>query len=123
MKTVLMGIVTALALSWAEPVSAQQGPTGNTLLERGAAAQKRIDAGQARTADWQESAWLTGFVYGIVATLDMLDPKVCVPDGSSTGQWQRVLIQYLEANPADLHKSADELAIAAFRKAFPCRKP
>lgn len=120
MKSVLVGIGAALALSWAGSGAAQ---TGVQLLEF-AAASKRVDAGVARADDWQDSAFLTGFALGAAGTIALLDPQTCLPaTGSSAGQHKRVLIQYLEANPAELHFSGTSLAIAAFRKAFPCRKP
>jgi hypothetical protein len=119
MKNVLVGVVAALALYWAEPGSAQT-VTGNKLLEYVAGA-KRAAAGAARSGDFQDAAYLVGFAMGVAGTLNTIDPTVCLPADSNAGQFQRVLIQYLEANPAELHKGATSLAIAAFRKSFPCR--
>lgn len=121
MKSVLVGGAIALALSWGYPVAAQQVVTGNTLLER-AAAVKRMDAGSTSPKDLQDYLYFVGFAFGVASTLDNVDPEVCLPVASNTGQYRRVLIQYLEANPAELHMSGTILAIAAFRKAFPCRK-
>lgn len=118
MKNVLSGVVAALALSWAIPGAAQV--TGNTLL-RDAAAYKRVEAGGQNSADAVGGGWLQGFTFGVAVTLDRTDDKTCLPNNSNSGQYVRVLIQYLEANPAELHKSGMDLAIAAFRKAFPCR--
>jgi hypothetical protein len=119
MKNVIVGVVAALALSWANPAAAQ-AITGNKLLEIAAGA-KRVEAGTPRTTDWQDDAYLSGFVTGVADTLNIIDPLVCLPKDSNSGQWQRVLLQYLEANPAELHRGGTTLAIAAFRKAFPCR--
>lgn len=120
MKNLSVVSVIALALSWGSPVSAQQMFTGNGLLDFVAAA-KRLDAGSTSPLDFQRSAYLGGFAGGIAGALDAVDPKVCLPADGNTGQYTRVLIQYLETNPAELHKSATILGIAAFRRAFPCR--
>jgi hypothetical protein len=119
MKNVLMGIAAVLVVSWADPAAAQ-AITGNKLLEYVSGA-KRVDAGAARGSDLQDSAYLFGFALGVAVTLDIIDSKVCLPADSNGGQYRRVLIQYLEANPAELHKDGTTLAIAAFRRAFPCR--
>jgi hypothetical protein len=119
MKNVIVGVVAALALSWANPAAAQ-ALTGNKLLEYVAGA-KRVEAGTPRTTDWQDHAYLSGFALGVAMTVHIIDPRVCLPEDSNAGQYQRVLVQYLEANPAELHRGGTTLAIAAFRKAFPCR--
>lgn len=118
MKNVLVGVVAALALSWAGSAAAQI--TGNYLFEHVAGYKKAL-TNNASGTDWAQASFLHGFVAGVALTLDSDDPKTCLPQGSNTGQWTQVLIQYLEANPAELHKSGTTLAIAAFRKAFPCR--
>ncbi len=122
MKKALIGVVAALAVSWAYPVAAQTVMTGNNLLQR-AASVKKVDAGSATNADFMWATYVQGFAFGTAFTLHQVDPLVCLPGGSDTGQYVRVMVQYLEANPTDLHKEATELAIHAFRRAFPCRKP
>ena len=120
MKSVLVGGVISLALSWAAPAAAQM--TGSSVLER-AASLRKIEAGSARAPDFVNASFLQGFALGVANTLDTFDSQTCLPQGSDIGQWVRVIIQHLEANPAELHKDVTELAIAAFRKAFPCQKP
>jgi len=45
---------------------------------------------------------------------------VCFPDGMTTGQGARVVVKYLEENPAKLHLSITGLIGSAFMEAFPC---
>jgi hypothetical protein len=118
MKNVLVGIVTALVVSWASPAVAQV--TGNKLLEY-AVSVRKVEAGRASGTDWQDATYFLGFSLGVANTLNIIDPLVCLPKDSNAGQYQRVLLQYLEANPAELHRGGTTLAIAAFRKAFPCQ--
>jgi len=118
MKNVLLAVVAALAVSGADRAAAQ-AVTGNTLLQR-VAADKRVEDGRGSTGDFLDSGWLIGFALGVASTLQIVDPRTCLPQGGTVGQLVRVIIQYLEANPAELHKEASGLAIAAFRKAFPC---
>lgn len=118
MKNMLVGL--AAMLTFCAPVKAQF--TGNKLMER-VEAEKRIEAGRATDIDHRNSAWLSGFVMGVGFTLDEVQSQVCLPPKASVAQLTKVLIQHLEASPSELHKPAEVLAIAAFRKAFPCRKP
>lgn len=121
MRSVLLGMVTACALAWTEWVGAQ-GVTGNTLLQY-AASVKKVAAGTASNLDYLFAAYVQGFAFGTALALHEVDPAVCLPGGSDTGQYVRVIVQYLESNPMELHKEATSLAIAACRKAFPCREP
>lgn len=121
MKNALICLSTALALLGSGSVSAQQ--TGNDLM-KWIEAERRVVSGRSNgTSDWYQAGLLAGFVMGVANTLDSEDDLVCLPSKSTMRQWLMVTVQYLEANPEDLHKSQTELAIAAFRKAFPCRKP
>jgi len=45
---------------------------------------------------------------------------ICVPQQVDTDQLARVVVKYLEANPARLHERNSVLAFSALREAFPC---
>ena len=92
---------------------------GNGLLER-AEADERIGQGRAARDDaWLGSTW-QGFVAGVAWTLDDIDPRVCLPEGSNVGQLTAVVLQYLRHNPAQLHRPSQVLIREALQRAFPC---
>ena len=94
--------------------------TGNQLLET-ARAGARLQAGQPHDRD-VANAWLwIGFVDGASSTLQITDPKVCLPPNSTKGQYAGVVKQYLEQNPSQLHLPAEVLVREALQRAFPCR--
>ena len=45
----------------------------------------------------------------------------CVPESVSTDRGVRVVIQYLEEHPEDLHQRGTTLTVLALKQAFPCR--
>ena len=94
--------------------------SGNDLLEDARAAE-RVTAGQTQGTDaWKAGFW-SGFIRGTSTTHDAIDPRVCLPTTSTAGQWGAVVRQYLEQNPAELHKPAQLLVREALQRAFPCR--
>lgn len=117
MRRILGCLVAVLILSAAEQAAAQIR-TGNDLM-RAVAADRRTDAGSSQQEDWFLSGYLSGLVAGIANT----NRDICPPAGSTREQWKRVVIQFLEANPADLHLPASLLVAVALAKAFPCRRP
>lgn len=67
-----------------------------------------------------------GFVAGVTNTLGYVrnaSPQTvhtCIPDGFTVGQGIRILQKYLTDHPKDLHRPATELALVAYREAYPC---
>jgi hypothetical protein len=120
MKKILTGAIASIAILWADVAAAQTALTGNILLDFAASA-KSAEAGIASDSDFRKFSYLMGFCSGVIVTLEKFDQRICVPRNSNTGQYTKMLVQYLDSNPADLHKDGSTLAIAAFRKAFPCR--
>ena len=49
-----------------------------------------------------------------------LPRQICTPIEVTREQLRLVVVKYLEANPAELHKSADSMVINALIEAFPC---
>jgi hypothetical protein len=71
-----------------------------------------------------------GMIAGISRTLFTLGkrqevrrPLACLPDRPMTNeQATRMILRYLEANRERMHRPGAELALDAFREAFPCRQ-
>jgi hypothetical protein len=114
MKNVLLAV--ALVASTGQVLAY----SGNELLER-ARSGDRVQASQEIPGDrFSGGAWL-GFVRGVTFTLNDIDPTVCLPSGGTVGQFAAVVKQYLEQNPAQLHRPAHVLVREALQRAFPCR--
>ena len=71
-----------------------------------------------------------GMIAGISRTLIALrdpvavHPLACLPDKPLTNeQAARMILSHLEANREQLHLPGADLALGAFREAFPCRQP
>ena len=126
-KRAAVCFLAAWSLVFSRAAEAQStDATGNGLLAR-VQSLKRLEGANADTVikemDVLDSGWLIGFTHGTATALSSAR-QICLPvSGTTSGQYVRVLTQYLEANPALLHLPDWALAYAAFRKAFPCREP
>ena len=115
MKKVFLAAVIA---AWTGQVLAW---SGNDILKQ-AQARERLMADRPVAGDtWADAALWTGFILGVAFTLDDIDPRVCLPKKSNVGQYGAVVKQYLEQNPAQLHREGHVLAREALQQAFPCR--
>lgn len=68
---------------------------------------------------------LTGLELANDAAKKMKPPVAlgfCLPDKVTNGQMARVLVSYLERNPARLHEPTLGLYLRALVEAFPCGK-
>lgn len=69
-----------------------------------------------------------GFITGMVGTANMYNEfsegrkMFCVPKNATWKQTAKIIIKYLEDNPAELHSSDVFVTTVALKKAFPCRK-
>ena len=61
-----------------------------------------------------------GTIHALLAVGDFIG--VCQPEGVTVEQAIRVVIQYIDAEPALMHEGFDALAILALRKAWPCQQ-
>jgi len=111
MKKVLLAIALATGAGNALALS------GNDLLEYARAREGNLEIS---INVLRGGVWI-GFIHGTAATLMEIDPRVCLPTGSTNGQWAAVVKQYLEQNPAQLHRPAHNLVREALQRAFPCR--
>jgi F0F1-type ATP synthase assembly protein I len=69
-------------------------------------------------------AFYMGECVGIVATVSILAESVgsCPPMNSTAAQQVRVVVSFLEAHSERLHENFIDLAIDAFRQAWPCAR-
>ena len=68
--------------------------------------------------------FLTGIVesHNVLSEWDQLASKyLCVPEGVTQGQLQKIYIKYANERPETLHLSAGGFALNAFNEAFPCK--
>jgi hypothetical protein len=72
---------------------------------------------------WRDAfAIATVAAYGLKsATEQNLKMRICIPDGVTNGQLEKVVLKYLRDNPATLHIASAYLTAAAIQEAFPCR--
>jgi hypothetical protein len=73
------------------------------------------------------AVYLNGFLDSHSIAMGLGDSRketnFCLPaSGISNDQAVRVVVQWLEAHPADLHKSGRTLVLLALRDAFPCSR-
>jgi hypothetical protein len=68
-----------------------------------------------------DDAFLQGVGAGIVDGLHYADVEKCGPKGVTTGQMVRVVVQYIDSQPARLHEDFKKLTVEAMRKARPCQ--
>lgn len=67
-----------------------------------------------------------GLIEGTVATVLMVDtqnkakPRFCLPENVNTFQMMKVVVKYLDNNPALLHLNEPSLIIRAVTDAWPC---
>ena len=125
--------VMLLACAVAAPVSGQAGTLdGNHLLQMCNNTLK-ILTGEAIDNDVTDEMMFDagvciGMIAGISRTLITLKesgtsgPIACLPGKPMTNeQAARMILRHLDANREQLHRPGAELAVSAFREAFPCR--
>ncbi len=85
--------------------------------------------GSVKGAGYMDAAWCLGFTAGIrnVWVIFAADPqwrlKLCWPEvGPSNEQVIRIVVKYLQDNPASLHRDPTSLVMYAYIEAFKCDK-
>ena len=58
-------------------------------------------------------------VYAITEISKSLD--LCIPEGVSPEQLKKVVINWLEKNPGELHKPLTGVFISSMQQTFPCK--
>jgi hypothetical protein len=73
-----------------------------------------------------DAGWGQGLCMGMIVTVGYFARSLpehlrsCRPDKVTQGQMVRVVISYVEARPERMHEDIRDLAIEAFRHAWPC---
>jgi Rap1a immunity proteins len=68
-------------------------------------------------------SWGTGLCLGVVQAIMFWEGRlqICIPEGVTSGQATRILVNYMESRPDFLHYDLPQLALLAFLKQWPCR--
>jgi hypothetical protein len=101
-----------LLLFAGEAVGAGSGNSGDDIMPgcRGLVADSSGNLGDFRQ----------GICAGSINAIIRFDPDICLPKGSTVGQAVRVVVQYIDSQPARLHEDFIDLAAEALRAAWPC---
>jgi hypothetical protein len=116
-------LLIVLALLWAGPCwnaasAAQDTSSGNFMLPHCIQLMENKN----------RSYFAQGFCAGTVSAIGWLggelppEKRFCHPDGVTRDQSARVVVKYLQSHPESLHLDFRDLAIAAFRRAWPCNE-
>ena len=101
------------------------GPSGSTLLRQCQAAAKLADGGNYTTQQAIDGTFCRGYVAGAVDQMVGLSLHTatvyCIPSNADNDQSVRVVLKYLNDNPATLNYPAGALVAKAIIAAFPCK--
>jgi hypothetical protein len=113
MRLAMFAVMTCLL---AGPAFADDTKSGNVMLAPCKAVATRDDA-------HTDTPW-EGYCLGIVEALMWANPdyRVCRPPAVPVGQGVRVVVRYLDQHPERLHLNFKDLAVEAFREAWPCKQ-
>jgi hypothetical protein len=77
--------------------------------------------GIVRNQPTLDSARCIGVLEGL-AILGQVNNLWCAPDTTTTEQWVRVVVKFIEDRPARMHEDFRLLAIEALKQTWPCRQ-
>lgn len=98
---------------------------GNQLLT---ACQKTVQFIDGERESGTDVGYCFGLVNGVGNILSYMEAdlprneRACFPEGIKNEQLTRIVVRYLQANPASLHRDGAFLTMAAFQNAYPCKK-
>ena len=97
--------------------------TGNQLLRACGSAPSGEIACSFYVMGWRDAFMVTTVTTYKAAEMLEHNPKmtVCIPKAVENGQIKGVVLKYLRAHPATLHKDVAVLTWMAMKEAFPCR--
>jgi hypothetical protein len=115
MVSIVTGLAAFIILASNQTFAQSNPSSGNSMYEGCRDASSRNSS--------QRSPIDAGFCFGTVRTTIYFlgSDKFCPPEGGNTLQGVRVLVQYMENRPQDLHLPLAELAERAFTQAWPCK--
>jgi hypothetical protein len=126
----LLHTLSAFALCCTVSVAAHaEGEDGNFLLRE---CKETLTATHQECSAAVSAMHCLGFIDGLVDMNNIYTATVlkgssrgliCLPRDKhlTTGQLARIVVEYLEHNPGQLHEPAPTLATVALAKAFPCK--
>jgi hypothetical protein len=112
-RPAVLGVAVALLLTAGDArAQVTGGITGNDILQ------------SCQAHLWKQRSYIGGVCQGAVYSLFVFSERLelCIPDGVIVGQAFRVVVGYMERNPARLHLEFPDLVIEALREAWPCRR-
>jgi Rap1a immunity proteins len=65
--------------------------------------------------------YLRGYCMGIVEALGYRNAMICAPKGATNEQAIRVVVKYIDDQPARLNENFKVLALEALQAAWPCK--
>ncbi len=111
--------------SKAEPMVTFYGPSGSNLLRQCQAAAKLANGEHYTTQQAIDGTYCRGYVAGAVDQMVGLSVHTatvyCIPSNANNDQFVRVVLKYLNDNPATLNHPAGALVANAIIAAFPCK--
>ena len=119
-------ILAASLLLWATPATAQNF-TGTDMLR--SCPYAIAPPPNSNVATFMEGARCLGYLDGMMDTNSIIQSMAkgqialfCAPtEGISLEQAARIVVEYLKANPNNLHMPGRLQAMIALRTAFPCK--
>jgi hypothetical protein len=95
-------VIAALMLNGGIALAAEDDPHSANFIMPGC---REVLAGK--------SNWTVGLCDGLIAGLIYANRNICVPNGVTHGQRVRVVVRYIDNQPARLHEDFRELALEA----------
>jgi hypothetical protein len=115
MRAVLLALLAAALL--AQNADAQRESSANFMVPM---CRNFLDHRPTRTAF--EEGVCVGIIEGLSHVRQALPPHLrwCHGPGVTAGQYVRVALAYIESRPQRMHEDFRQLAIEAWREAWPC---
>lgn len=117
--------VRAVALAGMLASGVAMAGDGNQLLM---ACQKTAQFLDGERESGTDVGYCFGLVNGVGNMMDAMgdylpkNERACFPEGIKNEQLTRIVVHYLQDNPASLHRDGAFLTMAAFQNAYPCKK-
>jgi hypothetical protein len=119
---VLALVLTGLTVPADAATESRQGTTGNWLLE---VCTEKKEGSVKAIGDALSCVW---YLRGVADTLDVWvkadqeNARACIPGGVTNIQMRDVVLDFLQKNPKDRHRSGAEVVTFALVEAWPCRR-
>ena len=127
MRTLIIGVSLVLALSQAAPAEGEDLNSANAIMPgcRFFLEEPRQEP-RPNITPFQEGfkeGECLGFILGVDAGARLAaTPKPwCIPEAASNGQIVRVVVNYIDRHPEEMHRHFAVLAFDALLQAWPCK--